>query len=137
MRKSAAEEKLESKETVVLKTVIKYLISADFVKIYVPTKTGQRPLSGPRKGPLQGGLTGKPIQGPTQIMPPFYYIKILYYSIISRSFYNITISHSSIPDDILGDTVTSLSISCETYRSHSVALLLPDPVVPWPTYYCA
>ena len=36
------------------------------------------------------------LQGPTQIMPLFYY------KIISMSFCNITISHSSTPCDILG-----------------------------------
>ena len=53
-----------------------------------------------RDGLLISSFTN--IQGPAQIMPLFYY-KLFYYNIISISFCNITISHSSLPYDTLGE----------------------------------
>ena len=44
-----------------------------------------------------------------------FYYKIYYYKIISMSFCNITLAHSSIPNDILGEMFKLLSISCETF----------------------
>ena len=48
-------------------------------------------------------LADTEIQGPAQ-RTPFSYYKIFYCKIISMWFCNITISHSSIPYDILGET---------------------------------
>ena len=42
------------------------------------------------------------IQGPAQVMTPFY-CKIFYYKLISMEFYNVTRVHSSTPYDILGE----------------------------------
>ena len=54
------------------------------------------------------------IQDPAQIMPPFYY-KLFYYKITSVWFYNIMISHLSIPCDTLGEMFKLLPILWETF----------------------
>ena len=72
------------------------------------------------------GLTGL-LLGSSTNNAPFYY-KIFYYQIISMSFCNITISHSSTPHGIVGEMFTlKLDIMHPYYypTDHTQAGLLP------------
>ena len=74
-----------------------------------------------------------PIQGPAQIMPHFYYKIFFYYKIISMSFCNITVSHSSAPwhfrwhVQIAVHLVRDIHIPCQPQSS----LISAGPCTTW------